>query len=119
MTTQKKVLPILLSVSIATTVGLAVAQTPATGPEQSAPPPATATAPAPVSTTPTTPAASAKRMLGLNEIEAILQKAGIKVHELEVRDAVVEAEGHDANQREVELVVDRRSGEILSRRFDD
>jgi hypothetical protein len=109
MTTNKKVLPILLSVAIAAGAGLAMAQAqtpapapaPTSGPEQNA------------------PAATAKQMLGLGAIEAILQKEGIKVHELEVRDAVVEAEGRDASQRKVELVVDRRSGEILSRRFDD
>jgi hypothetical protein len=101
MMTHKKTLPILLSMAIAAAAGFAVAQTPANGPEQSA------------------PAAAAKGALGLGEIEALLQKEGIKVHELEVRDSVVEAEGRDANQRKVELIVDRRSGEILSRRFDD
>ena len=44
---------------------------------------------------------------------------GIRVTELEVRDRLVEVEGRDASNREVELVVDRRTGEILSRRFDD
>jgi hypothetical protein len=109
MMTTAKTLPTLLSVALAAAAGLAVAQAPVNGPEQSAP----ASAPA------NAPAATAKRTLGLGEIEALLQKEGIKVHELEVRDSVVEAEGRDANQRKVELVVDRRSGEILSRRFDD
>ena len=58
-------------------------------------------------------------MLGLTEIEALLQREGIRVQELEVRDRVIEAEGRDASNREVEVIVDRRSGEILSRRFDD
>jgi hypothetical protein len=57
--------------------------------------------------------------IGLNEIEALLQSQGIRVQELEVRDKVVEVEGRDANNREVEVIVDRRSGEILSQRFDD
>jgi len=51
--------------------------------------------------------------------EALLQRQGIRVQELEVRDHVVEVEGHDATNRKVEVTVDRRSGEILSRRFDD
>ncbi|MCZ2108016.1 MAG: PepSY domain-containing protein [Dehalococcoidia bacterium] len=36
-----------------------------------------------------------------------------------MKDNVVEVEGRDANNREVKLLVDRRSGEILSRRLDD
>jgi hypothetical protein len=38
---------------------------------------------------------------------------------MEVRDRVVEVEGLDGNNREIDLIVDRRSGEILSREFDD
>jgi hypothetical protein len=64
-------------------------------------------------------AASTKASMGLGEIESLLQRQGIRVQELEVRDSVVEAEGRDANNRKVEVIVDRRSGEILSRRFDD
>jgi hypothetical protein len=57
--------------------------------------------------------------LTLTEIEQILQREGIRVTELEVKDRVVEAEGYDAQNREVEVLVDRRSGEVLSRKFDD
>jgi hypothetical protein len=67
------------------------------------------------------PSASATNQpsLTLTEIEQILQKEGIRVTELEVKDRVVEAEGYDAQNREIEVLVDRRSGEVLSRNFDD
>jgi peptidase YpeB-like protein len=74
---------------------------------------------APASTAPTVAPSAGKALLGLSEIESLLQKQGIRVHELEVRDRVVEAEGRDTSNRKVEVIVDRRSGEILSRRFDD
>ena len=102
----------LSAASIAATLmmagGLAIAQQPAVeNPSVAAPAPATAT-----------PAVN-KSALGLGQIEALLQRQGIHVKELEVRDNVVEVEGHDATNRKVEVTVDRRSGEILSRRFDD
>jgi hypothetical protein len=64
-------------------------------------------------------AATGQPLLSLTEIEQLLKDQGVRVSELEVKDRVVEAEGHDADNREVELLIDRRSGEILSRRFDD
>ena len=88
--------------------GLAIAQQPAVENP-------TVAAPAPAAATPT----ASKGTLGLGQIEALLQRQGIHVKELEVRDNVVEVEGHDATNRKIELTVDRRSGEILSRRFDD
>jgi hypothetical protein len=57
--------------------------------------------------------------LTLTEIEQILQKEGIRVTEIEVKYSVVEAEGRDAQNREVDVIVDRRSGEVLSRQLDD
>jgi hypothetical protein len=72
-------------------------------------------------TAPVTPApvaANAQPTLSLTEIEQLLKDQGVRVTELEVKDRVVEAEGYDAENREVELLVDRRTGEILSRKFD-
>jgi hypothetical protein len=40
------------------------------------------------------------------------------VKEMEVHDKVLEVEGYDAQGREIDLIVDRRSGEILSRKLD-
>ncbi|MET0496798.1 MAG: hypothetical protein ABW106_00865, partial [Steroidobacteraceae bacterium] len=81
------------------TAGFAYAQQPAVeNPSVATPAPA-----------PTTPAVS-KGSLGLGQIEALLQRQGIRVQELEVRDHVVEVEGHDATNRKVEVTVDRRSG---------
>jgi hypothetical protein len=57
-------------------------------------------------------------VLSLGEIESRMTAEGITIREVEVRDAVVEVEGRDAQGRKVELLVDRRSGEILSRKLD-
>jgi hypothetical protein len=64
-----------------------------------------------------TPAASSP-VLSLGDIESRLTAQGITIREIELRDAVVEVEGRDAQGREIELLVDRRSGEILSRKLD-
>jgi len=64
-----------------------------------------------------TPAANS--VLGLGEIEARMSAQGITIKEIELRDLVAEVEGHDAAGRKIELLVDRRTGEILSRKHDD
>jgi hypothetical protein len=64
-----------------------------------------------------TPAAPAT-VLSLGEIESRLTAEGIKIEEIELRDSVLEVEGRDAQGRKVELLVDRRNGEILSRKLD-
>ena len=64
-----------------------------------------------------TPAAD--KFLTLTEIERRVTATGVRVTEIEVKDRIVEVEGRDASNREVDLVVDRRSGEILSRKLDD
>lgn len=58
-------------------------------------------------------------VLSIGEIESRLTAQGIKVKEIEVRDLLAEVEGYDAQGREVELVIDRRSGETLSHKYDD
>lgn len=57
--------------------------------------------------------------LSVGDIESRLTAQGIKVKEIEVRDLLAEVEGYDAQGREVELVIDRRSGELLSHKYDD
>jgi hypothetical protein len=63
------------------------------------------------------PAATAP-VLSLGDIESRMTAQGITIREIELRDAVIEVEGRDAQGRQVELLVDRRSGEILSRKLD-
>jgi uncharacterized membrane protein YkoI len=63
--------------------------------------------------------AAQQKLLSLGEIESRLAQQGVKMKEIEIRDKVLEIEGYDEQGREIELVVDRRTGEILSRRFDD
>ena len=67
---------------------------------------------------PAAPAPSTNAVLSIAEIESRVVAQGITIREIELRDLVVEIEGHDANGREVELLVDRRSGEILSRKVE-
>jgi multidrug efflux pump subunit AcrA (membrane-fusion protein) len=57
--------------------------------------------------------------LSVGDIESRLSAQGIKVKEVEIRDLIAEVEGYDAQGREVELVIDRRSGEMLTHKFDD
>lgn len=56
--------------------------------------------------------------LSVGEIESRLTAQGIKVKEIEIQDLLAEVEGYDAQGREVELVIDRRSGETLSHEYD-
>jgi hypothetical protein len=56
--------------------------------------------------------------LSLGEIESKLTAQGITIREVELRSLVAEIEGRDAQGRKVELLVDRRSGEILSQKPD-
>lgn len=64
------------------------------------------------------PPAATSPVLSLGDIESRLTAQGITIHEIELRDSVVEVEGRDAQGRKVELLVDRRNGEILSRKLD-
>ncbi len=76
--------------------------------------PAQAQTPATSDTTRAQPAG----VLSLCEIETRLTARGITIHELEVRDSVVEVEGIDGQGKKVDLRVDRRNGEILSQKED-
>jgi hypothetical protein len=65
----------------------------------------------------TTPPADDK-VLSLGEIESRLTAQGFTIREVEVKSRVVEIEGRDAQGQKVELLVDRRTGEILSQQPD-
>lgn len=56
--------------------------------------------------------------LSVGEIESRLTAQGIKVKEIEIHDLLAEVEGYDAQGREIEVVIDRRSGEMLSHKYD-
>lgn len=53
--------------------------------------------------------------LGLDELERRVTAEGIQVREMEIRDLLLKVEGYDSQSRKVKVVIDRRSGEILSR----
>jgi hypothetical protein len=63
-------------------------------------------------------AAPATQVLSLGEIENRLTAQGITIREVELRDRVVEVEGRDAQGAKVELLIDRKTGEILSQKPD-
>lgn len=67
----------------------------------------------------TAAAPAAGQVLSLAEIEQRVAAQGIRVTEIEIHDRVVEVEGVDGSNREIDLVVDRRTGEILSRAIDE
>jgi len=54
--------------------------------------------------------------LGMAELERIGTNEGFTVTEIETKQRLAEVEGYDAQQRKVKLLVDRQTGEILSRR---
>lgn len=56
--------------------------------------------------------------LSAGEIESRLAAQGIKVKEIEIHDLIAEVEGYDAQGREIEVVIDRRTGEMLSHKYD-
>lgn len=57
--------------------------------------------------------------LSLAEIENRATQRGLRVEEIEIEGRLVEVEGRDAQGREVELIFDRYTGEVLSEKFDD
>lgn len=71
------------------------------------------------SSTQTPAAAPSTSMLSLAELAQRASNEGIRVEEVEIHGRRLEVEGYDADNREVELVLDRRNGKVLSRRFDD
>ncbi|MGD9597374.1 MAG: PepSY domain-containing protein [Steroidobacteraceae bacterium] len=54
--------------------------------------------------------------LSLGDIESRMNAQGITIKEIELEGLLAEVEGHDAQGRKVELTLDRRSGEVLSRK---
>jgi len=62
------------------------------------------------------PAPAPSNWLGMAELERIGSNEGFTVTEIETKQRLAEVEGYDAQQRKVKLLVDRQTGEILSRR---
>jgi uncharacterized membrane protein YkoI len=69
----------------------------------------------PAQAAPTPATAAAGNVLSLDEIERRATAQGVQVKEIKLRDRLVEVEGRDADAQKVELLIDRRSGEVLSR----
>jgi hypothetical protein len=60
--------------------------------------------------------ASAPGLLNMAEVEQRAASEGIVVTEIEMENRLAEVEGRDAQQRKVELVIDRKTGEVLQRK---
>ena len=58
-------------------------------------------------------------LLSLAEIERRVTAEGLQITDVELGDRVAEVEGRDSSGREVEWIVDRRDGSVLSREIDD
>jgi len=56
---------------------------------------------------------------GMAQLEQIGIREGLTVTEIESKQRLAEVEGYDAESRKVKLVIDRQTGEILSRRVKD
>lgn len=63
--------------------------------------------------TPLQTALAAGNVLSVEQLQQRATVLGIKVKETEIKGLLVEIEGHDAHHREVEMTLDRRTGEIL------
>ncbi len=55
-------------------------------------------------------------VLPFEQLERLAAREMAQVTELEVRDLVLKAKGYDARGMKVELLMDRRDGQVLSRR---
>lgn len=69
---------------------------------------------------PAAPAAAPAQntLLSSAEIEQKVTAAGLRIEDIELYDRVAEVEGRDASGQEVEWLIDRRNGEVLSRAKD-
>jgi len=62
------------------------------------------------------PGPAPSNWLGMAELEQRGISEGITVTEIETKQRLAEVEGYDAQSRKVKLVIDRQTGEILSKR---
>jgi hypothetical protein len=64
-------------------------------------------------------AAPAAKPMSFGAAEKHAAKHGIRADEIKIKRSTIKVEGRDNQNRKVELVLDRRTGEVLDRRFDD
>jgi len=65
------------------------------------------------------PGGNPQGWLGMAELEQRGISEGMTVTEIETKQRLAEVEGYDTQGRKVKLVIDRQTGEILSRRVKD
>jgi len=107
---------ILSSRGTAVTFAAALALAAFSHPAFSAPPAQVAQ---PAQTTSPASPASPPATLTLDALEQRVTAQGIRVKEMKVRGLLLKVEGRDAQHRKVKLTLDRRTGEVLYRGFDD
>ena len=64
-------------------------------------------------------ATPAAKPMSFGAAEKHAAKQGIRADEIKIKGSTIKVEGRDNRNRKVELVLDRRTGEVLDRRFDD
>ncbi|WP_300538507.1 PepSY domain-containing protein [Sphingosinicella sp.] len=64
-------------------------------------------------------AAPAAKPMSFGAAEKHAAKQGVRADEIKIKRSTIKVEGRDDRNRKVELVLDRRTGEVLDRRFDD
>lgn len=64
-------------------------------------------------------AAPNAKQLSFGAAEKRAAKHGVRADEIKIKRSTIKVEGRDNQNRKVELVLDRRTGEVLDRRFDD
>ncbi|MBB4631025.1 PepSY domain-containing protein [Sphingosinicella soli] len=67
----------------------------------------------------TAAAAPAAKPISFGAAERHAAKQGVRADEIKIKGSTIEVEGRDNRNRRVELLLDRRTGEVLDRRFDD
>lgn len=64
-------------------------------------------------------AAPAAKPMSFGAAEKQAAKQGVRADEIKIKGSTIKVEGRDGQNRKVELRLDRRTGEVLDRRFDD
>lgn len=62
---------------------------------------------------------AATNTLSLPQLEKRATAQGIQVKEMKVKGLLLDVEGYDKQHREVDMTLDRRTGQVLYRGFDD
>ncbi|MDN5873447.1 MAG: PepSY domain-containing protein [Sinobacteraceae bacterium] len=71
------------------------------------------------STNSAAPTTSSAAPLSLNQLQQRAAAQGVQLEELEIKGALLKVEGYNQSGQEVDLTLDRRTGEVLDKHLDD